>query len=203
MVAYYKTGKISHKKGQGTGGKRGRPRGTKKLDSVRHFTAKDAGRCVAYARHYGADDALLARYLIYAFGIGKTPFILAQIALITANVILYGVIFKLLRGLKYFYKGVKLWHEANAAGFMGELFHEAIAVIELETDIEVSTAMHSLTKGSWMMWMGGIQAGIASAIMFFDSFAGTIIYWRFIDIVAAKVIPDKPFKITPKPFIKL
>jgi hypothetical protein len=197
MVAYYKTGNISHKKGQGTGGKRGRPFKNGKSKQTRHWDALSAARAVAYARRDGANDALLARYLIYSFGLGNIPCIIAQTVLFASEVIMLSVAFRLARGLSYVYRGIMLVVEGNEANYMGELFHELLAVLQLEFDVEIPLWM---TKGQWLLWIGSLQAGLSAVILFFDSFRDTIIYFRFLDLVCRQKIEDKPFRITPKFF---
>ncbi len=188
---------MSHKKGERIYKKRGRPPKNNGVKQTRHWDALSAARAVAYARRDGADDKLLCRYLIYSFGLGNIPCIIAQTVLFASQMILLGVVFKLARGLMYLIKGIRLVLASTEESYMGELFHELLAVLQLEFDIEIPLWM---TKGEWLIWIGSIQAGLASAILFFDSFKDTIVYFRFLDLVCRQKIEDNPYRIIPKFF---
>jgi len=194
MAVYYKTGNLSHKKGQGIHKKRGRPKGSRKK---RHFTALAAGRVVAYARRDGADDALLAKYLIYSFGVGNIPCLISQAVNIAANAILLGVVFKFLRGLSFIYRGLMLIRESAAVEYVGLLFSDLYALLQAE----YGWAFIALTKGEWLVWVGSIQSGLAALIIFLDSFADQIVYFRFGDKVCSTKIEEHPYRITPKPLL--
>lgn len=161
----------------------------------RHFTAKDVGRIVAYARRDGADDAVLARYIIYAMGMGEVPCLVGKFMLLAASAIFLSAIAKLARAFVYIYRGIKVLNDVGQ--WTSTFFFELIATIEIELDIEFAT----VTKGQWLVWLGTLQAGMASLILLFDSFAENIVYLRFADKICSTKIERKPFKIIPKPFL--
>lgn len=190
---YYKTGNLSHKKGEGLHGtKRGRPR---KEHKVRHFTALDAARCVAYARKDGADDALLAKYLIYAMGAGAVPCLLAQWFNLAKDAILLGVILRFIKGINYLVSGLRLLFIEARAVAVGEFFSDIAYFMESTFGIDIAIV---ITEAEFLIAIGGIQAGLSASVLFFDNLAKNIIYFRFGEKVCEKKIEAEPFRITPK-----
>jgi hypothetical protein len=164
---------------------------------TRHFTAKDVGRVTAYARRDGADDAVLAKYIISAMGMGEVPCIISEVMLLASSAVLWFVVFKLVRGLIYIVEGLNTLTAAfQEISWTGTFFYELIATIEVEFGIEITI----MSKAQWLIWIGSIQATLASMILFFDSYQDTIVYFRMLDKVCQTKIERKPFPIpTLKP----
>lgn len=194
MAKYYSTGNLSHKKGEGIYSKRGRPRKAER--KTRHFTALDAARCVAYARRDGADDALLAKYLIYAMGAGTVPCLMAQWFNLAKNAILLGVILRLIKGINYLVGGLRLLFAESGAVVVGEFFKDMAYFLETTFGIDIAIG---ITEAEFLIMVGGVQAGLAAIVLFFDNLAQNLMYFRFGDKVCEKKIPAKPYRIEPKP----
>jgi hypothetical protein len=163
----------------------------------RHFTAKDVGRVTAYARRDGADDAVLAKYIIAAMGMGEVPCIISEVMLLVANAVLIAVIYKLFRGLSYIAQGLLSLSTAfQEISWTSTFFFELVATIEVEFGIEITI----MSKAEWLIWIGSIQSSLAAMILFFDSYQDTIIYFRFLDKICGTKIERNPFPIkTEKP----
>jgi hypothetical protein len=194
MTEYYSTGKKSHKKGAGASTRRGRPRTGRKN---RHFSPMAAGRVVAYARRDNPhDDAKLARYLLYAFGVNRGPCVLAQIFVLAGNMILLGVMFRLVRGVTYILSGLRAYlAEDVAVEYSGDLFVDVLKYLETEYSI----TLPATTKAEWLIWMGSLQAGLSAFLLFLDGLNNQVIYFRFLDKVCEMKIEARPFKIIPRP----
>lgn len=190
-VKYYKTGNRSHKKGEGFSSKRGRPTGRK----MRHFSALDAARCVAYARRDGADDVLLVKYLIYALGWGNIPCIITKAVLILSDMIMTLVIVRMTAGFYYLIKGViEAMKDLHDQEYLGSFF---IKIMEtLSTSF--SEKLKSLSYSEWLIWLGSIQVMISSLILFLNDLQGNMIYFRFMSAVCKIKLPAQPFKIIPR-----
>lgn len=193
MARYYKTGNLSHKKGEGIYSKRGRPR--KEHKATRHFTALDAARCVAYARRDGADDALLAKYLIYSMGAGAVPCLMSQWFNLAKDAILIGVVLRLIKGINYLVSGLRLLFAESRAVAVGEFFSDIAYFLKSTFGIDIALG---ITEAEFLITVGGIQAGLAAIVLFFDNLAKNIIYFRFGEKVCEKKIDANPFRITPK-----
>lgn len=190
-VKYYKTGNKSHKKGEGLSTKRGRPKGRK----IRHFSALDAARCVAYARRDGADDVLLVKYLIYAFGWGNIPCIITQSVLLLSDVIMTVVLTRLIGGFYYIIKGViKVIKNMDNQEFMGDFFINIMGWLSNS----FAEKLKSIPYSEWLIWFGSIQVTISALILFLNDLQGNMIYFRFMNAVCKTKIPAKPFKIIPR-----
>lgn len=162
---------------------------------TRHFTAKDVGRVTAYARRDGADDAILAKYIISAMGMGEVPCIISEVMLLASSAVLWFVVFKLVRGLMFIAQGLLTLTTAfQEISWTGTFFYELVATIEVEFGIEITI----ISKAQWLIWVGSIQATLSAMILFFDSYQDTIVYFRMLDKVCQTKIERKPFPIETK-----
>lgn len=92
----------------------------------RYFSARDAGRVVAYARYHGADDGVLLAYIAEAFGLRTTICGVAQLLSVLNNAAMLGAILGILKGIELILKGIKLVASRTPSRILGTMLEKII-----------------------------------------------------------------------------
>jgi len=162
------------------------PRGKR----TRHFTAKAAARCVAYARRDGANDAELAKYIIEAYGLTNMPCLISQAVLVLSNVVFVGAILGALAGMLTLLKGIKIVVEGKIS---------SVTVIPIEHFIIRYFPELQEHYGALLAWSGGGITILSTLIALIDSMVDQLVYYKFLDDVCKKKVRANPFPISPPP----
>jgi hypothetical protein len=167
-------------------------RKNQKRKRKRHFSARDAARCVAYARRDGANDVELLKYLFYAFGLGNAPEAIAKTVMIFSTSIALGAVIGVCKGIKYFIKGAKLVFDSDLSIIPSGVMDFIIKhILRLERD-------QLPTYGVFLLWFGAIETTMSAIILFFTSLADNLFYASFMQKIADhKLQTPLKLKFTP------
>lgn len=161
-----------------------------KRKRIRHFTAKDAARCIAYARRDGAKDNEIAKYVIEAFGLTNASCLVSQSLIVLTNKVFVTSALLALGGALTLLKGIKIIVEGKISTF---------TIIPIEHWIRIYHPNFSVPYGAFLAWAGSAMIATQALIDFFTSVSDQVIYYKFLDDVCSLKIDANPYPITPPP----
>jgi hypothetical protein len=156
----------------------------------RHFTAKDAARCVAYARRDNpGDDLLIAKYVIDAYGLANVPCMLSQGVLILSNVVFVTATLGVLAGLLRALKGFKIVIEGRIS---------KVTPSPTEHIIRKFFPEFQEMYGAILLFTGSAISIVSTMIALVDSMVDQLEYYAFLDDVCQQKSRPNPYPITPR-----
>lgn len=161
-----------------------------KRKRIRHFSAKDAARCIAYARRDGAKDNEIAKYVIEAFGLTNASCLVSQSLIVLTNKVFTTSVLFALGGALMMLRGVKIIVEGKIS---------SITINVIEHYIRKYHPNFSVPYGMLLTWTGGSIIATEALIEIFTSIGDQVIYYKFLDDVCKLKIDANPYPITPKP----
>lgn len=150
---------------------------------IRHFSARDSGRCVAYARRDGANDAVLLAYILQAYGIKEISCVILRILdLLNTGFFLTAVV-GLFKGIATIAKGVRY-------------------VIGGKKSKIVTTFLELILPKRWIrqlgvvfIWLGSVEAIASAIVVFITGIANNVALYTLIRGTCEADI--RPYPIDP------
>ncbi|HID72558.1 TPA: hypothetical protein EYP38_01335 [Candidatus Micrarchaeota archaeon] len=151
----------------------------------RYYTAKDAGRVVAYARKAGASDYEILAHVMAGFGLKRT---LCQVALIMDllnNTIFVAAIIGLFKGLAFMAKGIRM-------GLTGKKTKLPTTILEVLVPKRYITQL-----GSLFIWVGALEAIASAIVVFMTAIANNLSLLILVSTACDVETPDYSNQVKP------
>lgn len=149
----------------------------------RRFTARDAGRVVAYARAAGASDFELLAHIAQAFGVRKTLCNTALILDFLNNTFFVGAVITLMKAIVLISKGLRLLATGKASKFTASVL-EFLVPKKWVRDL-----------GVFFLWTGMIEAGASATIVFLTSILNNLSLYVLIGTACDIDSPPYPVQV--------
>jgi hypothetical protein len=161
-----------------------------KRKRVRHFTAKSAARCIAYARRDGASDKEIIKYVIEAYGLTNASCIVANSMTVLMKKLFLDNSIALLGGALVFIKGFSIV-------LTGKISRLSVNVID--HIVRIYFPELAVSYGLLVVWTGATIVFMQSLIDLLVAFQSNINFYFFVADACAVEIKEKPFPIQPPP----
>lgn len=161
-----------------------------KRKRTRHFTAKSAARCIAYARRDGASDKEIIKYVIEAYGLTNAACVVANSMTILMKKLFLDNTIMLLGGGLMLLKGINIV-------VTGKISRLSINVVD--HIVRVYFPNFAVGYGLLVAWSGATIVFMQSLIDLLVAFQSNINFYFFVADACEVEIKEHPFPIQPPP----